>query len=84
MLRADLVYAALGYRPRTALAGSLGVELGSDGRIVTHDHQETSVRNCFAAGDVVPGLNQISVAIGQAAVAATAMHNRLREKAREG
>ena len=79
LLRADLAYSALGYLPRTGLAECLGVKLGPDRRIVTDDHQETSVRGCFAAGDVVQGLNQISVAIGQAAVAATVLHNRLRE-----
>lgn len=82
VLYADVVYSALGYLPRVSLAESLGVKLGPDRRIVTDDHQETSVRNCFAAGDVVQGLNQISVAIGQAAVAATTIHNRLREAAR--
>lgn len=78
VLRTDLVYSALGCVPRTALAEGLGIRLGPDRRIVTDAHQETSVRDCFAAGDVVQGLNQISVAIGHAAVAATAMHNRLR------
>jgi len=78
----DLVYSAMGYTPRNDLAKRLHVEIGEDRRIVTDRHQETSVRNCFAAGDVVQGLNQISVAIGQAAVAATTMHNRLREASR--
>lgn len=77
---ADLVYSALGYLPRTALAECLGLKLGPDRRIVTDDHQETSVPGCFAAGDVVQGLNQISVAVGQAAIAATAIHNHLRER----
>jgi len=31
----------------------------------------------FAAGDLVRGLNQISVAEGEAATAATAVHNHL-------
>lgn len=83
VLHADLVYSALGCKPRTELAQNLGVKLGVDRRIVTGDHQETSLHGCFAAGDVVQGLNQISVAIGQAAIAATAMHNRLREMHRE-
>ncbi|HEX7966114.1 MAG TPA: NAD(P)/FAD-dependent oxidoreductase [Gammaproteobacteria bacterium] len=78
----DLVYSAMGCTPRNDLATRLQVEIGEDQRIVTDGHQETSVRNCFAAGDVVQGLNQISVAIGQAAVAATTMHNRLREASR--
>ena len=35
-----------------------------------------------AAGDAVAGLKQISVAIGHAVIAATAIHNRLRELTR--
>jgi thioredoxin reductase (NADPH) len=38
----------------------------------------TSVEGLYAAGDLVRGLNQIAVATGEAAIAATAMHNRLR------
>ncbi|SNS87210.1 hypothetical protein SAMN06265795_10856 [Noviherbaspirillum humi] len=37
----------------------------------------TSVPGLYAAGDVVSGLNQIAVATGQAAIAATAIHNSL-------
>lgn len=33
----------------------------------------------YAAGDVVRGLNQIAVATAEAAVAATDIHNRLRQ-----
>jgi thioredoxin reductase len=44
---------------------------------VVAKHQETSVSGLYAAGDLVRGLNQISVASGEAAIAATAIHNRL-------
>ncbi len=37
----------------------------------------------YAAGDTSRGLNQISVATGEAAIAATAMHVVLRERERE-
>lgn len=80
--RFDTVYSALGIAPRNDVARALGANLAEDGRLVTGAHQETSVDGLFAAGDVVSGLNQISVAMGQAAVATTAIHNRLR--AREG
>ena len=39
-----------------------------------------SIRNLFVAGDVARGLDQISVAMGHAAVAATAIHNRTEVK----
>jgi hypothetical protein len=34
-------------------------------------------RSLYAAGDIVSGLNQIAVSVGQAAIAATAVHNHL-------
>ena len=80
VLRFDAIYAGLGVRPRTELAASLGVELDKDGRIVTDRRQRCSVAGCYAAGDVVTGLNQIAVAMAQAEIAAVDIHNRLRER----
>lgn len=77
-LRFAAVYSGLGNDPQNSLARDLGVELGEDGRIGTGAHQETSVANVFAAGDVVTGLNQIAVAMAQGEVAATHVHNLLR------
>ncbi len=74
----DVIYSALGFTPRTRLAVQAGARLDDDGRLVVDDHQQTSVDGLFAAGDVVRGLNQISTAQGEAAIAATAVHNRLR------
>lgn len=73
----DLVYSSFGVTPQVKLARGLGVALDEQGRIRVGDHQETSVPGVFAAGDVVRGLNQISVAEGEGAIAATAIHNRL-------
>jgi thioredoxin reductase (NADPH) len=75
--RFDLAYSALGCGPRSGLGRQLGCRLGSDGRFIVTEHQETSEPDVWAAGDVVRGLNQISVATGEAAIAATAIHNRL-------
>jgi thioredoxin reductase (NADPH) len=75
----DLVYSALGTSPNAALARSLGARLSEDGRLVVDAHQATSVSGLYAAGDVVRGLNQIAVATAEAALAATAIHNSLRE-----
>jgi thioredoxin reductase (NADPH) len=72
------LYPAMGATPRTELVANLGVATEKEGCIVADAHQETSVRNIFAAGDVVNELNQLSVAVGHAAVAATTIHNRLR------
>ena len=75
----DMVYSALGTSPNASLAETLGAALSDDGRLVVDDHQMTSISGFYAAGDVVRGLNQIAVATAEAAVAATAMHNALRE-----
>jgi thioredoxin reductase (NADPH) len=75
----DAVYTALGVDPRTDLAIQAGARRSEDGRLIVDDHQETTVPGLYAAGDLVRGLNQISTAQGEAAIAATALHNRLRE-----
>jgi len=78
--RFDAVYSAFGVRARCDLAVAAGAQVARDGRLVVDEHQETTVRGLFAAGDLVRGLNQISTAEGEAAIAATAIHNRLRER----
>jgi len=76
--RFDTMYSCLGVRPQTALAEQLGVQLAQEHTIETDKHQRTSVEGVYAAGDVVHALDQIAVAFGHAAIAATAMHNLLR------
>ncbi len=79
----DLVYSALGTTPNTGLAETLGAVRADDGRLEVDLHQRTSVPGLYAAGDVVRGLNQIAVATAEAAVAATDMHNVLRQRDEE-
>jgi thioredoxin reductase (NADPH) len=74
----DHLYLALGCEPQSALAVDCGAERDAAGALVVDAHQMTSVEGLYAAGDLVRGLNQIAVATGEAAIAATAMHNRLR------
>lgn len=78
VLAFDSLYSALGDKVRNGLAVGLGARLGSKGCLEVDQHQQTSIAGLYAAGDVVVGLDQISVAMGQAAVAATAIHNHLR------
>jgi thioredoxin reductase (NADPH) len=73
----DVMYPMLGETARSELAVQLGADTADCGDIVVDDHQATSVAGLYAIGDVVLGLNQISVAAGQAAVAATRIHNTL-------
>ncbi len=75
--RFDVLYTTLGVDPRTQLAVQLGACLDERGNLVTDSHCRTSVANLYAAGDVVSALDQISVAVGHAAVAAMTVHNAL-------
>lgn len=76
-LRFAVLYPALGVQPRSELAVQLGIELSEGGCIPTDAHQAVSMACVYAAGDVVDALDQISVAIGHGAVAATQAHNDL-------
>jgi thioredoxin reductase (NADPH) len=78
----DSLYSALGTTPRSELAHMAGATAAKDGCLWVNDHQMTSVTGLYAAGDVVRGLNQISIAQGEAAIAATDIHNRLRRQER--
>jgi thioredoxin reductase (NADPH) len=75
----DVVYPALGCRPRSELATALGVHIPKGATMPADAMMGTQVPGLFAAGDVVEGLDQISVAIGHGAMAATKAHNWLRE-----
>ena len=79
----DFVYSALGTSPNSSLAETLGARRGDDRRLLVDANQETSVPGLYAAGDVVRGLNQIAVATAEAAIAATAIHNALRQADRQ-
>jgi len=75
--RFDTIYPVLGCTPGTRALSGLKVKTDAAGKLVVDSSMETSLPGLFAAGDVVTGLNQISVAVGHAAVAATAIHHRL-------
>jgi thioredoxin reductase (NADPH) len=73
----DVFYPMLGENARSELAAGLGAETAQCQELVVDRHQCTTVPGLYAIGDVVQGLNQIAVAAGQAAVAATRIHNAL-------
>lgn len=75
----DVIYSALGTLVNSGLAQLLGAASTDAGMLEVDAHQHTTVDGLYAAGDIVAGLNQIAVAMGQAAIAATAIHNRLRQ-----
>lgn len=78
VLDVDTIYPALGSDSNNALARQLNVALSDDSCIIVDPHQRTSVSGIYAAGDIVMSLDQISVAMGHAAIASTALHNDLR------
>jgi len=79
----DTLYPVLGCDTQSQLALALGAVRDAEGALVVDAHQQTSVEGLYAIGDVVSALNQISVAVGHAAIAATAIHNRLPRNFRE-
>jgi thioredoxin reductase (NADPH) len=74
----DVFYTALGCSPRNDLATSLGASCDENDQLIVSSHCETSIPGLYAVGDVVRGLNQVVVAAAEAAIAATHIHNRLR------
>lgn len=78
--RFDTVYPALGTDSRNTLARQLGLDLSEDRCIVTDAKQRTSLAGVYAVGDIVMALDQISVAMGHGAIAATTLHNNLRDQ----
>ena len=73
----DSVYPALGSDTHTQLGEMAGARLADDGCFLCDDHQRTSVKGLYAAGDVVHGLDQISHSMGEGGVAATTIRNDL-------
>ncbi|MEH3140697.1 MAG: FAD-dependent oxidoreductase [Mycobacterium kyogaense] len=56
VLTADVVLAATGVKPNSALAESAGLAV-EDGRIVVDEHMRTSAADVYAAGDVAMAVN---------------------------
>jgi len=78
----DIVYPAMGCEVRSELASALGAETTVVGCLKVDEHQRTTVKGLYAAGDVVSDLHQITVATSHAAVAATHIHKSLPENFR--
>ena len=75
-LRFEVLYSALGLRYRTDLGRALGAACDDAGSLLVDAHNQTSVKGLHAIGDAARGLDQVVVAMGHAAVAATYIHNR--------
>jgi len=75
----DALYPCLGVEPQSELARRLGAGVDNTGALITNAHQRTTIEHVYAAGDVTAGVDQIAAAFGQAAIAACAIHNALRD-----
>jgi thioredoxin reductase (NADPH) len=67
----------MGAGVRSELATDLGARANRNGCLIVDDKQRTSVPDLYAAGDVTLELHQLAVSLGQAAIAATDIHNSL-------
>ena len=74
--RFEVLYSALGLKLRSDLAVALGAEHDATGALSVDEHNRTTVPGLYAAGGVVRGLDQVVVAMGHGAIAATDIHNR--------
>jgi thioredoxin reductase (NADPH) len=79
----DTLYPVLGGDSQAQLATQLGAHVDDAGDLKVDAAMQTTVDGLYAIGDVVSALNQISVAVGHAAIAASAIHNRLPPNYRE-
>lgn len=76
-LDADKIFFAIGQYPHDDLGEELGCARDAGGHIIVDDAYHTSVMNCFAAGDIVPGPQLAIAAAGDGAIAALAIHKTL-------
>ena len=73
----DVIYPAMGAYARNEILQPLMVKCSNEGFLHFDEHQQTNVRGLYVAGDIAKSLSQISVGMGQATIAATAMHHSL-------
>lgn len=76
----DTLYPALGSEPRSELLAGLGLEGDANRCLPADAFAEPLMPGIYGAGDVLAGLDQISIATGHGAAAATRLHNWLRER----
>jgi thioredoxin reductase (NADPH) len=76
----EALYVGFGVRVHSELATALGARCDDHGYLFVDQKQQTTIPGLYAAGDVVQSLSQISVAFGQAAMAASAINVALNEE----
>ena len=81
-LDCERLYFAIGQFPADDIGAELGCKRNEMGQIVVDEQSHTSVKNVYAAGDIVPGPQLAIVAAASGAVAALAIHHSLLPEAR--
>jgi thioredoxin reductase len=76
-LDANKLFFTFGQKAADDLGVQLGCERDEDGQIIIDGRYHTSVRNVFAAGDIVPGPQLAIAAASDGAMAALAIHKSL-------
>lgn len=76
-LDCDSLFFAIGQYPADDLGAQLKCERDELGLIVVDDRYHTSVKNVYAAGDIVPGPQLAIAAASDGAIAALAIHHSL-------
>jgi thioredoxin reductase len=76
-LDVDKMFFAIGQYPADDLGAQLGCERDEGGHIIVDDSYHTSLQNCYAAGDIVPGPQLAIAAAADGAIAALAIHKSL-------
>jgi thioredoxin reductase len=82
-LDTDEIFFAIGQYPADDLGAQLHCARDAGGHIIVDETYHTSVRNCFAAGDIVPGPQLAVAAAADGAIAALAIHKSLVPAARQ-
>jgi len=77
LLDCDRLYFAIGQYPADDLGAQLKCKRDEFGLIVVDDRYHTSVKNVYAAGDIVPGPQLAIAAASDGAIAALAIHHSL-------
>lgn len=82
-LDVERIFIATEQYPADDLGAQLGCKRDSGGHIVVDAHYHTSVRDVFAAGDIVPGSQLAIAAAADGAIAALSIHKSLVPAARK-
>lgn len=83
LLDCDQIFFSIGQEPSDDLGAQLGCKRDEIGRVITDDHFHTSVRNVYAAGDIIHGPQLAIAAAGTGAVVAISIHHSLLPEGRK-